>query len=266
MQKRLLLSLITVVILASIVLSGCQTTGISQAQYDQVNNQVAGLQSQLSLAQTNVSSLQAEKANAEGQLLAAQQKVKDLESQVNTLKAQGTLTGATLAETATKIVKNYDETHVYSTYDLFICSDMASEVWNMLKAKGINAVVVVGNKDTLINDIFLSNHAWVLATVDNNDLLALEATSGSVYKRSENPYYYMGWTFKSPADLKANNDWVKEHNIRVVFRNQLNTEANKAMSSGNDALYAKLVELRTAQETEINNLKAKIKALATQIY
>jgi hypothetical protein len=66
--------------------------------------------------------------------------------------------------------------------------------------------------------------------------------------------------------LKSNNDWVKEHNIRVVFRNQLNTEANKAMSSGNDALFTKLVELRTAQETEINNLKAKIKALATQIY
>jgi outer membrane murein-binding lipoprotein Lpp len=266
MQKRLLLSLITVVVLASLVLSGCQTTGISQAQYDQVAAQLADAQSKLAKAQADLAKAQTDKAAAENQVKDLQAQVASLQTQVNTLKGQTTLTGATLAETATKIVKNYKETHVYSTYDMFVCSDMASEVWNMLKAKGINSVVVVGNKDVLINDILQSNHAWVLATVDNNELLALEATSGSVYKSSDKPLYYTGWSFKSPADLKSHNDWVKEYNTRVVFRNQLNTEANKAFSSGNDALYAKLVELRSAQETELNGLMSKIKALATQIY
>jgi outer membrane murein-binding lipoprotein Lpp len=266
MARKLFLLLITVTVLFTLVLSGCATTGISKAQYDQVAAQLADAQSKLAAAQADLAKAQTDKAAAEKQVKDLQAQVASLQSQVSTLKGQTTLTGTTLAETAAKIVKNYDETHVYSTFDLFICSDMASEVWNMLKAQGINAVVVVGNKDAVINDILQSNHAWVLATVDNNELLALEATSGRVYKKTEKPYYYIGWSFKSPADLKSYNDWVKEYNTRVVFRNQLNTEANKAFSSGNDALYAKLVELRSAQETELNGIMARIKALATQIY
>jgi len=147
----------------------------------------------------------------------------------------------------------------------------------MLKAQGISAIVVVGNKDALISDILQSNHAWVLATVAPGEYLALETTGGYTVKKSENPLYYVGWSFNSPADLKANNDWIKEHNTRVGFRNQINTEVNKVVALHNSAsspaeadkyqaVYDKLVELRTAQETELNNLMAKIEELATQLY
>jgi hypothetical protein len=143
---------------------------------------------------------------------------------------------------------------------------MASEVWNMLKAQNISAVIVVGNKDALISDILLSNHAWVLATVAPGEYLALETTGGYAVRKSDNPRYYIGWSFNSPADLKANNDYVKELNLRAAFGKQLNDESNKAFNAGNNALYQKLVELFTAQQTEINNLKAKIKKLATPLY
>ena len=263
MKKRFLLSLITIAVVFSLVLSGCQPTGISRAQYDQVAVQLADAQSKLTTAQSALAKAQADKAAVDAQVKDLQAQVTSLQNQVNTLKGQASLTGATLAETAAKIVKSYDETHVYSTYDLFICSDMASEVWNMLKAQGINAVIVVGNKDVLINDILLSNHAWVLATVGQNELLALETTSGRVIQRSEKPYYYIGWTFNSPAELKSYNDMVKEVNTRIGFRNQINSEVTKAAALGNETLYNKLVELRTVQETEINKLKAKISSLAT---
>jgi hypothetical protein len=262
MKIRLLLALLTIAIVFSLVLSGCQAAGIPQAQYDQLNAQLADAQSRLTKTQTDLTKAQSDKAAVDAQLKSAQSQIAALQSQVS----QSSLIGTTPAETAVKIVKNYHDTHVYSTYDLFICSDMAAEVWNMLKAQKISAVVVVGSKDALISDILQSNHAWVLAAVGTNETLALETTGGYAVKRLENPFYYIGWTFSSPADLKSYNDYVKEHNIRVVLRNQLNNEATKAFNAGNDALYAKLVELRTTQETEINNLKAKIKAVATQLY
>jgi hypothetical protein len=265
MQKRILFSLLSIVILLSLILSSCQTTGISQAQYDQVAAQLADAQSNLAKAQTDLAKAQADKAVTDKELTSAKASITDLQNQVNTLKGQATLTGATLAETAAKIVKNYRDTHVYSTYDMFVCSDMASEVWNMLKAQNISSVIVVGRVDVAITDILQSDHAWVMATVALGEYLALETTGGYAVKKSEHPYYYRGWSFSGPAELKSNNDWIKEYNIRVGFRNQLNSEANKAYSSGNNGLYTKLVELRTAQETALNSLMANISKLAVPV-
>ena len=184
--------------------------------------------------------------------------------------------GATPAETAENIAKYYHETHVYSTYDLFVCSDMAAEVWNMLKAQGINAVMVVGNKDTAISDIIQCDHAWVLAEVAPGEYLALETTGGQVVPKSENPLYYKGWSFASPAELKAYNQLIREYNIRVDIRNQIAEESKEALVEHNQstnqqtadklkAVYDKLQELIGQQEAELNNLLAEINSLATEL-
>jgi hypothetical protein len=276
MKKGLFIPVITLVIIFSLLLSACQTGssgGIPQAQYDQVSAQLADAQSKLAQAQNDLAKAQADKAAVDNDLINAKATVKDLQNQVNALKDQTTLTGATPAETAEKIVKYYHETHVYSTYDYFICGDMASEVWNMLKAQNISAVIVVGDAHNLISDILDSNHAWVLATVAPGEVLALETTAGRVVRKSENPYYYVGWTFNSPADLKANNDMRKEYNTRVAVRNNIAAEDrsvieqyNKSPSDKLEAVHNELVKLIQAQETELNNIKAKIAQLATQLY
>ncbi|GAI65218.1 unnamed protein product, partial [marine sediment metagenome] len=49
--------------------------------------------------------------------------------------------------TVTKIAEDYHKTHTYSFRDLFVCGDMAIDVWNQIKTKGINAIIVVGNID-----------------------------------------------------------------------------------------------------------------------
>ena len=276
MRKRFLLILVTAVLLLSVVFTGCQSTGISQADYDHVKAQLTDVGSQLTKAQNDLKALQAEKPAVNPDLQTAQAKITDLENQIASLKAQYELTGATLAETAGKIVKYYHETHIYDSYGLFVCSDMSAEVWNMLKAAGIPAVIVVGNKDTAIGDILLSNHAWVLAEVAAGQYLALETTAGFAVTASANILYYRGWSFSSPADLKSYNDLVKEYNVRVGFRNTINNEANKVIDLFNNssnqieadkyqAIINKLVELRTEQETILNDLMTKINGLAAVI-
>jgi hypothetical protein len=279
MKKKLLLILIPAVLLLSLTLSACQTGGIPQARYDQINAQLTDAQSKLTQAQSDLAKAQADKAAGDNDLINAKATVKDLQNQVNALQAQlvqSSLTGATPAETAAKIVKYYHETHVYSTTDFFICGDMASEVWNMLKAQGIGALIAIGDINNPITNILQCDHAWVLAEVGAGEYLALETTGGRTVTRSENPLYYRGWTFSSPADLKANNDLRKEYNIRVDVRNQINNEVNKVAALHNNAssqaeadkykaVYDKLVELRTAQEATLNDLMNKIQNLATPL-
>ena len=101
-----------------------------------------------------------------------------------------------------------------------------------LKPQDISAVIVVGNKDTAISDILQTNHAWVLADRRPRRIPgAGDHRRLCRHRKAKTLYYYRGWSFNSPADLKANNDLVKEYNIRVGFRNQLNNEVNKAMTS-----------------------------------
>jgi len=276
MKKRLLLALITAVLLLSVALAGCQTAGITQVQYDQLAAQLTDAQANLSKVQNDLTKLQSEKSALDAQLKDAQSRIASLQGQVGGLKEQATLTGATPAETAAKIVKNYVETHVYSTIDYFICSDMASEVWNMLKAQGIKAVIVVGNKDTAISNILQSDHAWVLAEVGPGEYLALEATGGYVVTKSKNPLYYRGWSFDSPTSLKSHNELVREYNTRVGFRNQIAAEDNKVIEEHNqatdpataerlEAVHNKLVELLKQQEAALNDVMSEINKLATPL-
>ena len=275
MRRKLLLALITVVFSISLLLVGCQG-GIAQELYDQVAAQVKEAQAQVAKLQGETKELQAQKEAVVAELKAAQAQIAGLQGQVSGLKEQYELVGATPAETAENIVRYYHETHVYSTYDLFVCSDMAAEIWNMLKAQGINAVMAVGDIDTGIGDIVLSDHAWVLAEVAPGEYLALETTGGFAVPKSQNALYYQGWSFASPKELKSHNQLVREYSVRVDIRNQLADEANKVIEEHNQAtnqstadklkaVYDKLIELIKAREAELNNIESEIDGLATKL-
>ncbi len=289
-MRKLFPIIAALVLILSVFLSGCGGSGVSQADYDAIKAQLATVQSSLSDVQSKLTQAQSDLAKAQQvtttpntDLQTAQTTITDLQKQnadlqeqITDLKAQYEFIGLTTAQIAEKVVQNYHATHVYSTIDYFVCSDMASEVWNMLKAQGISSAIVIGSIDDPITDIMQSDHAWVLADIGNGEKLALETTGGFTVSSDDKPLYYRGWSFASPADLKTNNDLRKEHDLRVGFRNVLNDEVNKAMTSYNNStsqteadkyltLYNKLVELRTAQETLINSLKAQIASLATQL-
>ncbi len=274
MKKKLLLALATMVFLLSITLVGCQSGGIAQELYDQIAAQLEKAKEQLAKVQDEYDTLQAAKKDAESALKTARDKITEMEGQVSDLKEQYELTGATPAETAEKIIKYYHETHVYDLYDLFVCSDMSAEIWNMLKAQGINALMAVGDIDRAIDDITLCNHAWVLAEVAPGDYLALETTGGYTVPRSQSGLYYRGWTFKSPADLKSYNQLITKYNVKVVLRNHLAAEDREVVAEYNQstnqqdadkllAVHKELEKLIKEQEAELLSIRAELEGLAT---
>ena len=107
-----------------------------------------------------------------------------------------------------EIAQEYYDTHTYMgvqsgrSADMYVCVDMAKDVWNMVKTRGINAVIEVGSVDTDISKISEATHAWVLAEVGPEQWLAIETTGGFVVNMDANPRYYAGWRFDNPSDLK----------------------------------------------------------------
>lgn len=124
-------------------------------------------------------------------------------------------------EILTDIIKEYYKTHTYSKFDLFVCGDMAIDVWNMVETRGINAKIVVGNVDDPNADWTEYNHAWVLAEVSPGTWLALETTGGYVtYEDS----YYTGYFFENPREFKKYLELMKEYNAQIDRINWLQME------------------------------------------
>ncbi len=121
-------------------------------------------------------------------------------------------------EIVENIVNEYHKIHTYSESDFFVCADMAIDVWNQVKSKGINAKICAGNidKDILKDSESLreylskQNHAWVLAETSPFKWVALETTGGylvwgeSIEDESlvKNDLYYGGFCFYNPKEFK----------------------------------------------------------------
>ena len=179
----------TMLIVLSSLLAGCGAPAQSQT---------TALRSQLDQANGDLQAAKADKAAADGKLSAAQSQVSQLQDQLGKLKQDNQLTGNTPAETARKIVKFYNETHVYSSYDLFVCGDMAQDIWNMLKAQNINAWIQVGSTKAAVKEIQDSDHAWVLAEIGPGSYLALETTGGFACHREGKPTLLPGLVIQKP--------------------------------------------------------------------
>ena len=130
------------------------------------------------------------------------------------------------------IAEVYHKTHTYSLNDFYVCSDMAMDVWNLIKTQGINAEICAGNVDENISsylngenwDDVLNyynnmNHAWVIAEVEPFTYIAVETTGGYlVWGNSaettpdevKNQLYYTGTCFNTPKQFKSFIDARKE--------------------------------------------------------
>lgn len=134
-------------------------------------------------------------------------------------------TPKTATKTVEDIVKQYHETHIYSEYDFYVCSDMALDVWDMLKAQEINAIIQIGNVEREAGNITDADHAWVLAEVTPGGYLALETTGGYTVSGQVNPLYYKGWSFDNPREYKRFVELKHEYNIRANIINRLMNRA-----------------------------------------
>ena len=293
MNNYKLIMVLAIAVALATLLAGC-SSGITQEQYDSVRSQLADAQAQVAELQDEITDLERQKEAAKSQIESTQAQATGLKGEVSGLQEQYELVGDTPAETAENIVKRYHETHTYSKIDLYVCSDMALDVWNMLKTHEIDAVIAVGDKDNVISDIVQCNHAWVLAEIAPGEYLALETTRGVVVPKSKNKLYYKGWSFASPSDFKKYNRLFEEYNVRVDIINQFISEINATAEEYNAAVdewnkkYASdssstdaqvldarmeeiqkkqelLTEMKREQESEMNNIMAEINGLATEI-
>lgn len=130
------------------------------------------------------------------------------------------------------IAEEYHKTHTYSLNDFYVCSDMAMDVWDLIKTQGINAEICAGNIDENIS-IYLNggtwdnvfnyynamNHAWVLAEIKPFTYIAVETTGGYLVwgnnvetnpNEVKNQLYYTGTCFNTPKQFKSFIDARKE--------------------------------------------------------
>ena len=248
MNAKVLLPLSIIAIMLVCLFTGC---GVSQEEYNRVS-------AQLRASQAQVTELQREYNNVNADLRDSQSQVVELQSEIRELKEQYEIVGETPAETAGNIVKWYHETHIYSKYDFFVCSDMALDVWNMLKAQGIDALIQIGNTETGAKDITEADHAWVLAETSPGHYLALETTAG--YAVWDNPLYYKGWSFDNPREYKRFVELRYEYNIWLGIIGQLGEAFEVSRSTGLEAAneYTKLANELSGMSVLDSLLSSKI--------
>ncbi len=176
---------------------------------------------------------------------------------------------------ANEIVATYHQSHVYSLTDLYVCADMASDVWDMLKAQGINAKINVGNVDKDISSIQDANHAWVMAEVSPNGYLALETTGGYSVQQADNPRYYFGWSFYNPKQLKQFTQLMQEQNDAITkYNTALNDYNNFVQQYNNANVFTKIAwksqlddkQLILSQRTQdLNQITQQINSLLSSL-
>ncbi len=219
-KRRGFMVFITAMAVLAGLLAGCVTSpapspvsGVSAAE-------LAAIQELVDAAKVKIADLESKLETSEAQATS-------LKGQLSELAAESELVGDTPSETAANVIRVYHETHSYSIWDLFVCADMAMDVWNMLQAQGIESTIQIGSVDADITNMEDSDHAWVLAEVSPGTFLALETTNGQVVLRADNHRYYGGWSFDNPREYKRFEELKYEHNIRVSLFNDLSEESQK---------------------------------------
>ena len=182
---------------------------------------------------------------------------------------------------AQQVLDEYHKTHTYTMIDFFVCADMASDVWNMVKTRGINAKIVAGSIEYRMSDFeteleyFMNiDHAWVLAEVSPFEWIALETTGGYLVYAEDPEYgggsvamndlYYTGYFFDSPGEFKK----------FITLRDRLFevcNEANMLMDefelhygeSTSDPEGIKLIGQAELKSQECNNIYNQISGLVT---
>ncbi|MBU1003442.1 MAG: hypothetical protein KKE73_13090 [Proteobacteria bacterium] len=134
------------------------------------------------------------------------------------------------------ILTEYRNSHTYTKKDLYICGDMAMDVWNILTTKGFKAKIAEGNNEKDILKTFKTfktgvTHVWVMAQLGPNDWIALECTGGFMVSKAENPFYYTSAIFFSgPAEYKPYLSDKKMYNTALEEYNVLTNGWNKLIA------------------------------------
>jgi hypothetical protein len=197
-----------------------------------------------------------------------------------------------------QIAADYCSSHTYSKDDVYDCDNMAQDIWNMLKAKGINARIAVGyiesadnsriadentvHKESdsgrlgqieipsrtygtanLLNSSAIEsfNHAWVLAEVYPGSWLAIECTAGYTVYMDENENYYQGLTFSNPRNYRSFLSLYRDWKAKSLDYENERQYYNELIRSYNNASASKQTSMESGIKVAQRELYEKEKAL-----
>jgi hypothetical protein len=85
------------------------------------------------------------------------------------------------------------------------CTDMAVDIWDMLRKQGITSVMAVGNPDMTNPTWSQCNHCWLIILNSEGKYFVLEPTNGQLYFKGdpEMSRYTYGFFYAKPSDLRA---------------------------------------------------------------
>lgn len=195
-----------------------------------------------------------------------------------------------------QIAADYCNSHTYSKDDVYDCDNMAQDIWNMLKAKGVNARIAVGyiesagdsknangntHKDSdsgilgqietpnltcettnLLNSSVIEsfNHAWVLAEVSPGSWLAIECTAGYTVYIDENEKYYQGLTFSNPRNYRSFLSLYRDWKAKSLDYENERIYYNELICSYNNASSSRQSPMESGIKVAQRELQEKEKA------
>lgn len=215
----------------------------------------------------------------------------------NSLKIQNRVQADKNVKLCDQIAADYCSSHTYSKDDIYDCDNMAQDIWNMLKAKGINARIAVGNFESSGNSRIASgnilhrvsgsgtlgeievpnsingtmnisnsstidsfNHAWVLAEVSPGSWLAIECTGGYTVYSDENEKYYQGLTFSNPKNYRSFLSLYRDWKAKALDYENERSYYNELISSYNNASRSDQIAMKSGIEVAQRALQEKEKA------
>jgi len=157
-----------------------------------------------------------------------------------------------------QIAEEYYSTHTYQGDDVFDCDNMAQDVWNMLKTKGINSKLVLGNVDHFgplsLDDV---NHVWLIAEISPEEWLAIETTGGFIVYSDDNDRYYNGYFFSNPKNYRDFLDLYNDYNYQYADYENERQYYNQLVEIYNSANYYEQIQLESALIVTKNNVEIK---------
>jgi len=157
-----------------------------------------------------------------------------------------------------KIAKNYYDTHTYQDNNVFDCDNMAQDVWDMLKAQGINAKISIGNIDKpspiTLEDV---NHAWVMAEIEPDTYIAVETTGGYIVYGETNSNYYSGFSFKDPKNYRSFTELYKNDQFQLADYNNEIDYYNRLVKVYNNANGFEQLGMNSGMQVAKMNLDEK---------
>lgn len=179
-----------------------------------------------------------------------------------------------------EILADYHKKHTYvgketgAKENIFVCGDMACDVWNMVETKGIKARIQIGNVKIRIKTMLDADHAWVMAEVSPGKWLAAETTGGYIVRFSKNERYYSGYSFSNPNDYKEYALLAREYNAAVVKEQNALNDYNQMVRNYNNSDRISKIRLRSeldrseavvdARRGDLLEIAGRLKALLSE--